>query len=102
MVTTLLGAIEDAGSPPLPLTIGEGGGVVALRLGSFFPAGVGGWAALVAGFALGAMYTSLCLGTGFGGGVRVRSRALAPSVTVANGGAEVDDDEVRSSTISVS
>ena len=37
IVTTLLGAIEGAGSPPLPLSLEEGRGVDALRLGSFFP-----------------------------------------------------------------
>ena len=45
--------------------------------------------------------TSLCLGTGFGGGVLVRSLALAPSVALASGATGVDDDAVRASTISV-
>ena len=43
IVTTLLGAVEGAGSPPLPLSLEEGRGVDALRLGSFFPAGGSGF-----------------------------------------------------------
>ena len=102
MVTTLLGAIEVAGVTPLPLTLVGVDGVVALLFGRFLSAALG--CGCFAGGAFdGAINTSLLLGTVFGGGVRVLSRAWAAIIAAAtaNGGAAVDDDEVNESTICV-
>ena len=104
-VTTVLGAIESAGSPPLPLALEDGGGVVALRFGILLPAvGFGcGNALLGAGFGSGSSWVrnaSLDFEVGIGGGVLVLSLAFAPSVAFASGAAAVDDDAVNESTIS--